>query len=329
MKQQNIEISTKTILLTIALLIGITIIWLVRELLFSLFIAFMVMSVVKPLVVRLEKRGIRRSLSAFFIFILLFLMIGLAFYFIIPPLISDMSAFIKTFTSLLENADPAVRQYIDGKAITTHIPDITNKVIPFISNIFSNIVFAITTLFFSLYFILDEHFLKAFLQKFLKQEDTTRIVRIMDGAEKRLGAWFYAEIVLMTLIGTTTYIGLTLIGVRHALSLAVIAGLLEAMPVVGPIISAIPAFMFAVNQKFVLGLATVALYIVIQQLENNLFVPAIMKKAVGLNRILILIVLIVGGKLAGVLGLFIAIPVTLCIESVLSEIGKKKTTTTT
>lgn len=303
-------------------------IWLVRELLFSLFIAFMVMSVVKPLVIRLEKKGIRRSLSAFFIFVLLFTIIGLTFYFIIPPLVSDLTAFAKSFAYLLENADPSLRQYIDGKSIGTYIPNITNRVIPFISNIFSNIVFAITTLFFSLYFILDEHFLKAFLQKFMKQEDTDRIVRIMDGAEKRLGSWFYAEIILMTLVGTTTYIGLTLIGVKHALSLAVIAGLLEAMPVVGPIISAIPAFMFAVNQKFVLGLATVALYIVIQQLENNLFVPSIMKKAVGLNRILILIVLIVGGKLAGILGLFIAIPVTLCIESVLTEVNNKTTPTT-
>jgi predicted PurR-regulated permease PerM len=92
------------------------------------------------------------------------------------------------------------------------------------------------------------------------------------------------------------------------------------VPVVGPIIAAIPAFIFAVNQSLFLGLSTLALYVIIQQLENNLIVPVVMKRVVGLNKIIILMVLIIGGKLGGFAGIFLAVPLTLFIETILVEV---------
>jgi len=145
---------------------------------------------------------------------------------------------------------------------------------------------------------------------------------VFDKAEKRLNSWFWGEITLMTVVGLLTFIGLNLIGIRYALALAVLAGLLEAIPNLGPTISSIPAILLGFAVSPVMGVTALALYFIIQQLENNLIVPVVMKKAVGLNPIITLIALIVGGKIAGVLGVILAVPTTIFIETVLIEIQK-------
>ena len=119
---------------------------------------------------------------------------------------------------------------------------------------------------------------------------------------------------LMTSIGLLTYIGLSILGVPFALSLAFLAGLLEIVPIIGPIMSAIPAFIVASSASSFLGLGTLVLYLIIQQLENNLIVPYIMNKAVGIHPITTLIALSIGGTLGGILGAILAVPVALIIE---------------
>lgn len=317
-KIQKIEISLKTIVFTVAFLISLRLLWQVRELLFSLFIAFMVMSVVRPMVLKLGKYKIRPVLAAFLIFSLLIFFIVFGISWIFPPLVEDMTALFNRLQDMVYSIDPNIVKQLN----IDYLFGATNKLFPFLRDIFSSIVFVVTTIFFSFYFVLEGDVVKNFPRKFLSNDRAEKFVQIFEKTEKRMGTWFRAEIILMIIIGVTTYIGLSLIGIRHALSLAVIAGLLEAVPSIGPVIAAIPAFIFAVNQSYFLGLSTLALYVVIQQLENNLVVPYIMKRAVGLNKILILIVLIMGGKTAGILGLFTAIPLTLAVETILSELKK-------
>ena len=134
-----------------------------------------------------------------------------------------------------------------------------------------------------------------------------------------MSAWFWGELVLMTVVGVMTFIGLNLIGLKYILPLSIVAGFLEAIPTIGPVISVIPAIFVALGQNYFLLVPTIALYFIIQQLENNLIVPFVMKKAVGLNPIIALIALFVGGKIGGVLGTFLDIPTTLFIETILIE----------
>lgn len=282
------------------------------------------MSITKPLVIRLEKLKIPRVFAALIIFLFLFGIVGYGLSLMLPSLASDMTALLKNLSKLIENIDPSVSQYINGKSISDYLPQVTDQIFPFIRNIFANVFFVITTLFFSFYFIIEENFIEELLKRFLKERHVQRVSQILDNTEKKMGTWFRGELILMLVIGFLTYIGLNLIGVQHALSLAVIAGLFEVFPIIGPILSAVPAFIFAINQSTFLGVSVIVLYIIIQQLENNLIVPVVMKRAIGLNKVLILIVIIAGGKLGGILGLFIAIPLTLCIESVLTELNKDK-----
>ncbi len=315
----KIEISAKTIVFTVIFLIFLQILWIVRGLIISLFLAFMIMSLVKPIVNRLARLKIPRMIGALFVFALLIGGIGAAFYNLVPLLVADMSVFIHNLTRLIQST-PYLDQYTNADSLTRYLPNITNRAFSILSDIFSNIVFVITTLFFAFYFVVQKESIASITQRFLDPKQSEIVIRIFDRAERRMGNWFWGELVLMTAIGTLTYIGLTILGVRNALTLAFIAGLLEVVPIIGPVMSAIPAFIFSVNQTYFLGISVLALYLIIQQLENNLLVPIVMKQAVGLNKIIILMVLIIGGKLGGISGVFLAIPITICVETIFVEL---------
>ena len=142
-----------------------------------------------------------------------------------------------------------------------------------------------------------------------------------------MSGWFWGEIILMIVVGTMIYVGLSIIGMKYALALAVLAGLFEVIPNLGPITSSIPAILIGLSYSPIFGLYCAILYLVIQQLENNLIVPIVMKKATGLHPIVTLIVMVIGGKLAGIMGVILAIPTAIFIETILIEVNKfdKKT----
>jgi predicted PurR-regulated permease PerM len=128
------------------------------------------------------------------------------------------------------------------------------------------------------------------------------------------------QLILSVSIFTLTYVGLLILDVEYALVLALIAGLLEIVPYIGPIIAVIPAAFFAFVQNPPLALAVLILYIVVQQLENHVLVPMIMSKSVGLNPILVILGILVGGSLGGLLGAIIAVPLLSGIQVFVNDL---------
>ena len=146
-----------------------------------------------------------------------------------------------------------------------------------------------------------------------------RLVIVVKDIEERLGAWVRGQLLLALIIGLASYLGLFILGISYVLPLALIAGILEMVPIIGPIISAIPAIIVALTVSPGLALAVAALYIIIQQLENNLIVPTVMHKVLGMPPLAILLALMVGGRLGGVVGIILAVPVLLVIQTVVGE----------
>jgi len=146
-------------------------------------------------------------------------------------------------------------------------------------------------------------------------------------AQNKIGMWLRGALTLGLIIGVFVYIGLTILGVKYALVLALLAAVLELIPYIGPPIAAIPAIFLAFSQAPIKGFLTLILYVVIQQLENNILVPKVMQKAVGLNPIIGVISLGIGFKIAGILGGILAIPVATAVSVFIIdfiELKKKK-----
>ncbi|MDP1710811.1 MAG: AI-2E family transporter, partial [candidate division WWE3 bacterium] len=172
----------------------------------------------------------------------------------------------------------------------------------------SNILFLIIVLFLTFYFLLDWENLKTRFAGVLNPRAQARMRRIIESMEGHLGGWLRGQLLLMIVVGVLVYLGLFALGVEYALPLAVIAGLFEVIPTIGPVLSAIPALLVGFGTSFSLGVWVLVLYIVVQQLENSLIVPNVMGRAVGYSPLTTLLIVFAGAQLFGIGGAVLSIP---------------------
>ena len=145
----------------------------------------------------------------------------------------------------------------------------------------------------------------------------TDVWAMLRTVQRVFGQWVRGQLLLGVTVGVMTFIGLMILSVvvdpifgRFAILLSVTAGILELVPIIGPIIAAVPAVLLAATAGLEAVIAALVLYTLVQQLENNLLVPKIQGDAVELHPALVIFAIIVGGALAGLLGAILALPIT-------------------
>jgi len=328
MKSQVIEISPKTIFITIAIIFGLFVAWQIKGILLSLVIAYILMSGFAPLVDWFEKEGVNKTVAVLATFILIISVLGLLIFAVIPPLIVQTRELILSLPQYIDNLDRFVQTKnglpnitIDDitQFLTQRIDKALTNVLSVILNVFTGFLTFITVAVFSFYLLLERDKIKQNLFIFFPHLSKERVYRLGHKIEEKLGAWLRGQVTLMLLVGAATWLGLTILGIKYALPLAVVAGILEIVPIIGPIISAVPAIIIAFVQNPVLVIAVIILYLVVQQVENYLLVPKVMERAVGLSPLIIIFALLVGGSLLGIIGALLAVPVTAIIQVILED----------
>jgi predicted PurR-regulated permease PerM len=242
---------------------------------------------------------------------------------IVPPIVIEISNLAKSLPLIVESLQVRFGDWVQVETISQYLPNVTNNLFQVVSGIFTNVLFVITTLVFGFYFLLEENAMKKFFFPYVGKSTENRVAAILERAEKRMSQWFWGQFVLMVAVGTMTGIGLSLIGVKYVLALAVLAGILEAVPTIGPTIAAVPAVIIGFSQSYLTGFSALAVAVIVQQVENNFLVPVVMRRAVGINPMVTLIALIIGGKIGGVLGVLLAVPTFLFFESIVLEFIKQ------
>jgi predicted PurR-regulated permease PerM len=143
--------------------------------------------------------------------------------------------------------------------------------------------------------------------------------------EMRLGLWVRGQLVLMGAIGLATGIAYTLLGVPGAVLLGLIAAIAEAIPIIGPLLGAIPAILVAATISPELALAVAGIYAVLQLVEGSVLVPLVMRRAIGISPFLVMVSLLIGGAAGGLVGALVAVPIAAAIEIVLSRLQARET----
>jgi predicted PurR-regulated permease PerM len=319
----KIEISHRTIIFTALFIAAIWVVFEIRDILLFLFISFILMSALRPTVDYLEKKKIPSVISIFFIYILVFGVFGLSLMGTIPSLIVQFTHLTQALPSFITKIMPYWN--IDINALSQQIAPLSQNLVKLTVSIFSNIITIVTVLVFTFYLLLERKNIEPLLASFMSEDVAKRVSRVLIRIEQRMGAWVQGELFLMFFIGVFAYIGLSLLKIEFVLPLAILSGLLEIVPTIGPIVSAIPAVLIGLAVSPVTALLTALLFIVIQQIENTFIVPFVMKKSVGLPPLLTIIALMVGGKLAGVAGAVLAVPIVLIIQEIIQEyVGSEK-----
>lgn len=314
----KIEISIRTVLFTLTLLAGLWVVGQIFDILFLLFIAFLLMTALHPLVVFLERFRVPRVLGILLIYAVVFGFFGMSLVGTIPTLVVQSGRLVSELPNFLARLLPYWN--IDPSAISQQITPIGESLVKVTLGIFSNFLAVVTVLVFTFYFLLERRHADEILTSIFGDEVAKQVLTLLRSIERRLGSWVRGQLLLMVAVGVLSYIGLLILRIEYALPLAILAGLLELVPMVGPILSAIPAVLVSLATSPLLALSVVALYIVVQQLENNLLVPMIMKQSVGFAPIVTIIILMVGGRLAGIPGAILSVPIALVVQEIISSV---------
>lgn len=337
-EERSVTINTMTIFKVVLVGLVIWFLYTIRDVITILFIAFILSSALGPWVDWLEKRRIPRVAGVVAIAVLVFGILSLAVVLLIPAVVEEVRQ--------LTNRLPEIYTAITGKlftigggqdqteilatiernlqAVTRGLVQLTSGVFGTLSTIFGGVASFLTVLIISFYMIMEENGARKLIQSVAPVKYLPYLTQLIAKVQSKMGSWLRGQLLLSLIIGMLTFVGLSLLGVKYALSLAILAGFLEVIPFIGPVIAAIPAVFFAANESPLLALLTVALYLLIQQLENNIVVPKVMQQTIGLHPIIILVSLLVGARLGGIIGMIIAVPLTAIIAIFLHDLFEER-----
>lgn len=316
-EKTTVNISTVTILKVVLIGLSLWFLFAVKAIVLLFIISVIISSAMDPLVDFFYKRRIPRSLSVLLVyaaFIGLFVLIGSL---LIPPIaqqFQDISQrdFYETFNSKVGSFRHNLDQLGIGKTIESNFKEfaghLSGTLFQTTKGIVTGFVSVLTVLVVSFYLTVEENGMKNFIRHLTPYKHQAYAMTLVTKVQYKMGAWLLGQLILSTIIFGVTFISLTILKVDFALALALIAGLLEIIPVLGPFIAAVPAVFFAFLQNPPLAIAVIILYVVIQQLENHIVVPVVMSRSVGLNPVMVILGILVGGSLAGIVGALIAVP---------------------
>jgi predicted PurR-regulated permease PerM len=184
---------------------------------------------------------------------------------------------------------------------------------------------SILTLLTVVYFWLTEHArLQRYVLAFVSRQRRARARDIWNQAETRLGMWVRGQLILMGALGLATSVAYTVLGVPAALLLGVIAALAEGIPIVGPLLGAIPAVLLAATVSPELALEVAGVYLVLQVIEGNVLVPIVMRNTVGISPFLVILSVLVGAAAGGFVGALLAVPIAATGEVILEGLQARR-----
>lgn len=321
------EISWGSIFKILLVLAVLWLAWILRDIIVLLLVVGIIVLILEPFVAKLAEEGIPRALSVIVLYLAVLAVIGLFVYYIIPPVatqIKELTLNLPYYTDRISHIDfgrasSGVSNFLDQ--IVSKLSGVAGGLINAIISIFGGIVSAITVFVLTYYFLVEKESIKKGVVKLIPAENRPKLLETIDKVSIKLGHWLRGVLSLMILVGVVDGIALWILGVPFALTLGIISGLLEIIPVVGPIVAALAAVFVA----FISGIALwkiiviLAIYILIQQVEGHILVPKIMQKAVGLSPVVVIIAILVGNKLLGLGGAILAIPIAAGVQVLLYE----------
>lgn len=323
----------------IGLALTVAIAWtmyLVRGVLLLIYMSTLVAIGLAPLVAAIERRrlpGSRRLPRWGAILImylgLLAILVGLGLL-VIPPLVTQAR---ELWSALPEMLHRGQQWLIDREFLSRELSfrealerapagssDVVGTVVAAVWGFVGGVFGLMTILILAFYLMVDaENFVRTFVRLF-PRADRPRVEDACRRVSAKVSGWLGGQLLLAGIIGSSAAIGLFLLGVPYFYVLALIAGIGEMIPVVGPLLAAVPAIAVALTSSPALALGVAVFFFVQQQFENHVLVPRVMARQVGVSAAGVIVALLVGGTLLGVVGAVLAIPTVAILQVIFNEL---------
>ncbi|MFA5933798.1 MAG: AI-2E family transporter [Candidatus Paceibacterota bacterium] len=343
-KPQLFAISNGTIIRVILFGLLLVSLYVLREIVLIVLTSIVIASFIERASRRLARYGIDRTLSVFLMYFASFSVIITIFYFFTPILIIEMSNLATAMSAYFPGLDSfgvlSSETITGAKELASNLShnSITNIAsyaraiasgasagfLEMLSLAFGGIVNFVLIVVISFYLSIQEKGIEKFLRIVTPRKEEDYVINLWDRSQRKIALWIQGQLLLGILVGVLVFLGLSILGVHYALLLAVIAALSELIPF-GIILAAIPAIAFAYSEGGVsLMLLVSGFYVIVQQFENYLIAPLVVKKVVGISPLVVIISVIVGAELAGFWGLILAIPIVVPILEFSDDVEKRK-----
>ena len=345
-KSNAVYITTGTIIRTILLLLLFYVLYLLLDLVLVVLTSVVIASAIEPATKWFARYKIHRIPAVILVYVILASIIVSIFYFFIPPLLDEATKFaavlpgyLDSFTnssSVAGNDLVGTQKIVGDFAGSISFKDIISQaketisgfsggVFEAISFIFGGAFSFILVIIISFYLAVQKDGISSFLKLITPIKHQEYIIDLWHRSQTKIGLWFQGQLLLGLIIGILVYLGLTILQVPYALLLALLAAMFELIPIFGPILAAIPAIILGfMSGGATLGFMTAGLYLIIQQFENNLIYPLVVRKVIGVPPLLVILALIVGGKLLGFLGIILSVPMAAALIEFTNDIAKEK-----
>ncbi len=337
---QQLVISTGTIIRTVFVLVIAFLLYLLLDLVLIVLTSVVIASAVEPATRWFGRYRIPRVLAVIFIYLLAFILIVGFVYIFVPPLFVDITQLSIALPDnaldvpLLERLAPLSAisgDFFPGLSIEAMLADLQSMLANFsggtfttASNVFGGAFSFILIMVISFYLAVQDRGIENFLRIIVPLRYESYVVDLWKRSQYKIGQWMKGQLLLGLIVGVLVYLGLTILGIKYALVLAILAAMFELIPIFGPVLSAIPAVFLGFATSPTAGLMVIGLYVIIQQFENHLIYPLVVKKIVGVPAIIVILALIVAGQLAGFLGIILAVPAATVIMELAHDAERRK-----
>jgi predicted PurR-regulated permease PerM len=265
---------------------------------------------------------------------------GILFLFI-PPVLNDLASFLTSLPQTLVSLNisdvthgllpwGSVADTISSaqllQNVSSALGDSAGGAFSTLSAVFGGLTSFVLIVVFSFYFSVQETGVDDFLRVVTPVSEQAYVLHLWKRSQEKIGKWMQGQLILAVIVGVLLYLGLTILGVPHALLLAILAGLFELIQLFGQFLSAIPAIELCFGIGGIKeGILILGLYMLVQQFEAHLIYPVVVKKVVGVPPLMVILALLIGFKLFGFLGVLLSVPIAGAIQEFLSDVDREKT----
>ena len=339
----HISISTGTIVRFFSIAVLMVALYYLLDVILVILAAVVIASAFEPIVRRLERRGINHTLSVVLIYLVISMVVAGTAIFLLPSVLREVAEFLgnlpdtislKQLWSPIDATVASGSEALGSRAIpiADFITGLQSIVVgagtdtfQFITKVFGGIVSFILILVMSFYLLVKKDGIDEFLRIVTPIRHHEYIIHLWKRSQRKMALWLQGQAILGLIVGVLVYIALMIVGIKHALLLALLAATLEIIPIFGPIVAAVPALFVAFSASGLgMVLLVLGLYVIIQQVENHLLYPLVVRKIVGISPIVVIIAVLIGAKLAGLLGALVAVPISAAFMEYVNDLEKDK-----
>ena len=321
------------------------VLFLARGALFPFIISIVLAQLLHPVVSAVERRmpgrrrypGVTRIVAIVLIYLCALAILGVFLLMTIPPVFTESQEFVETLPKLYERAHEGIESW--SAEFTQRIPDelrseledavaaggdvltaaalgILRRTISGVSNALTLIIGLVIVPFFLFYLLKDRQEVLGGALSILSPQTQRRVSDVLHLVNNVVGAYVRGQLFSALIVAVMVFIGLTLLGIKFAAILAIVAGLFGLIPIVGAVLGAVPGVLVALASSPQQALWVALMYIIVQLVESNIISPRIQSNAVRLHPAMVIIVLVCSSEIAGLWGMVVGVPLTAAVRDV-------------